>query len=218
MVAKRFKVCMKLFHKETLIFLLVAGRAVAQVPLSEKNISLEEVQVKPRVPKIWVQKGKAPLLPRLAHYIRYFDPAGKQIPLPVYLNKAEVISPHVVQVSSVETKLEPFENDSFDVFFFALQVAGTDTLITRKLVLGKEIRRKHCILKFAPGELTLLPQPVYIGFEFVPNKVSTSYRYELHTATKKGDSYLYHRPSKSIVKEQGEFGVTFNFRMAYYEL
>ena len=133
---------MKLCYKGIWVFLLLAGGAFGQVPFSEKNISLEEVQVKPRKPKVWVQKGRAPLLPILHHSTRFYDLAGRKIDPPTYLNKVEPVSSKHVQVTSIDTKLESFDNDSFNVFFFVMQIQGTDTLITRKMILGHSIKRK----------------------------------------------------------------------------
>ncbi len=204
-----------------MFLLLPAGEAFAQASLSEKNIFLDEVQVKPRDPKVWVQKGRTNLFPFLGghHILRVVDSAGKQSPPIATLNKVAPLSKSTIQLLSVETELEPFDNDSFDVFFFAMQIADRDTLIQRKLVIGKEIKKQRCIMLFAPGELLLLSQTAYLGFEFVPKKINTFLDYKLCTsyAPRTPDFFYHYLPLSSQLYNVPDCGSTFNFKVKYYE-
>lgn len=217
MPANRFKSNMRLYWKGFLALFLLAGSAFAQVPLLERGISLEEVQVKPREVKVWEQRGKAPLLPIMSHYIRVCDSAGKQHPPLVSLNKIEAFSERTIQINSVETKIASFENDSFDVFFFVMQIAGKDTLIQRKLIVGKDVKKRRYTLNFSPGELTLLPQTAYWGLEVVPRKVSTHCEYYLYKANACKFFYYYH-PVSRLFYPVPNYGATFNWKVRYVEL
>jgi hypothetical protein len=203
------------------LLFLYSGSAFTQVPLSEKNISLDEVQVKPQEPKMWVKKGRTPLIPFPlgGHNVRLVDSLGKQSPPIALLNKIKALSTSTIQITSLEAKLEPFDNDSFNVFFLAMQIVANDTLLQRKLIIGKDIRKRRCTLEFEPGEFSLLPQTVYLGFEVVPNKVSTVLNYKVLTSPSDNtqEFFYYYFPESSRWFCFPELGSTFNLKLKYYD-
>ena len=206
---------MGLYRKGFLALLLLAGRGAAQEPLSERNISLEEVQVKPREPEVWVQKGTA--RGTGGFVARICDTNGKQMPPTRYLNRIEMQIQKTLQVIAVETGLYPFRNDSFNVFFCVMQVWGRDTTVFRKLVSGRETRRRKCLLQFAPDEVILLPQPFFMGFEVVPTGAKRNRYYHL-TRVSSQDLYVQQAGGEMHRIESQNGGCAFPFKVTYREL
>lgn len=187
--------------------------------IREKEVSLNEVTVKQKKIKTYTQKGRSPLFPITEYRVQVVDTLAGMPSRAAYINKVYPFSSKSISVRSLELKLDPFNQEAFDVYIFFMQPLGDDTIIQRRLIKNEKIEKGNFKVNFELGDFVIQPQEMFIGLEIVPKNVVTPILYQLYKAMSTENFYQYRQYADRsyFIKAPGT-GVIFTFKMNYYEM